>query len=185
MKTTDESVAKACDAIREETGFEPGAEIRTSRLHEALGLETVPDREKGETDRAFIKRVKRADMNAIAPVEALRERLLTVHKVSIRATGKGSYRITPPGVQGPQAARHGRAEATRALRKAAAIIENVDVSRLTSEQRADRDAAQLNTAARIGFLTGRSPSSVLADAREKQTEPAKVPMPPIERVSRT
>jgi hypothetical protein len=183
---TDEMVSLAVEKVQALTGFEPGAEIRTSDMLAALGLEECPDRGDGESDRAYVKRCKRDAMKAIGPIEALRERLLTAHKVDIKATGRGSYRIVPPGVQAPQAAKEGAAKARKALREAAVRIENVDVSKLSGEQRADREASMLNNAARLGMLSGRSTSKVLEEARTKSAEAPKsgVPMPSRETAKR-
>jgi hypothetical protein len=186
MKVNEDVVTGACDAVRAETGFEPGAEIKTGKLHEALGLEQYPARNDGEGDRAYLKRCRRNDMKAIAPIEALRSRLLKTHKVDLRANGRGAYRITPPGVQAPQAARDGVVKARKALREAQQRIEHVDISRLDARQRAEREAAQLTTAARLMMLSGRTTSQVLDEARTQtaKTDRAPMPMPPLDKSKR-
>lgn len=179
MKKNDEMVNRAIEAIRETTGFEPGAEIKTEALHAALGIKE-PEREPGESDRRFAKRCKRAGLASVGPVESLRERLLVTHQVDLRATGRGSYRVTPPGVQAAIAERDGVTGARRALKSSLRRIQHVNLSRLTPEQKADRDRAMLNTSQRVAMLSGRTVSRVLDDAAksaEKEKSEPRTSMP--------
>lgn len=179
-----EQVTRAVAALHADTGFEGGAEVRTTRLHEALGLDALPKREPGESDARYQKRVDKHRLRALGPVAALRERLLKDHKVDIQATGRGAYRIVPSAVQAPQAERDGRRQARRALRDAAERILHTNVNKLSLEDRAARDAAMMNTASRIAMLTGKSIARVLADVRasaEAGDTKAKVPQPSMRR----
>lgn len=180
-----EQVTRAVAALHADTGFEGGAEVRSARVLEALGIEAVPKREPGEADARYIKRVEKHRMRSLGPVEALRERLLKDHKVDIQATGRGAYRIVPSAVQSAKAEKDGRRQAIRALRKSSERILHTNVDRLDSEARMAREAAMLNTASRISMLTGKSASRVLADVRasaEAEVSPvAKVPQPSLRR----
>lgn len=183
MKVDRELISTACDRVRSDTGFEAGAEIKTTRLFEALGVPDYPAREKGEADRAYVRRCERHRMRHISLLEALRERLLEVHKVDLQATGRGSYQITPPGQQARKAEKDGLRAAKKALRGASERIKHVDVSKLTDEQKLDREASMLNTAHRLGMLSGKTPSRVLEEARAESEEKvrtqssADMPMP--------
>lgn len=122
-------IAEACLAIKEATGFEAGAEIKTARISAALGLPEFPERQERESDEAFIRRFRRHEMARIPLMEALRERLLTVHKIDLQATGHGAYRVIPPGEQAKRAERDGLRAAKKALRASQARIMHVDEDR--------------------------------------------------------
>lgn len=164
------AIETACASVRDETGFEDGAEVKTARLHAMLGLEPEPAREKGETDRAFLARARKHAMAAIGPVEKLRKRLLLVHKVDMQATGRGVYRIVPRRDQATRAVQSTIIAARRVLRGGVERAEHVDVSRLTTEEAHRRDAAMLTAKAYLGMLGGRTSASKLDEAREKARE---------------
>lgn len=158
-----EQVTRAVAALHADTGFEGGAEVRSARVLEALGIEAVPKREPGEADARYIKRVEKHRMRSLGPVEALRERLLKDHKVDIQATGRGAYRIVPSAVQSAKAEKDGRRQAIRALRKSSERILHTNLDRLDANERRAREASMLNTASRISMLTGKSAARILAD----------------------
>lgn len=160
------AVAAAIVALREETGFEDGAEVLTPRLHEMLGLGPEPTREPGESDKAFLRRVRRHEMSTIAPVKRLRDALLLACKVDLQATGRSVYRIVSRADQSSRALREGKTGARAKMRDAIRRIENVDLDRLTPEQRARRDADLLSAKAYLQMLGGRSPRERLDEVRE-------------------
>lgn len=160
------AVTTAIIALREETGFEDDAEVKTARLHEMLGLESEPAREPDESDRAFLRRVRRHEMAAIAPVKELRRRLLRDHKVDLRATGRGVYRIMKRREQADRGVRDGLVAARAAMREGIERAEHVDLARLTPEERQRRDAALLTGKAYLQMLGGRSTSARLEEARK-------------------
>jgi hypothetical protein len=156
-------ITKAIEVIKSDTGFEGGAEVKTSRLLEALGIVYPPVRDADEKDKAYLRRVEMARMATLAPVAAVRDRLLVEHLVDIQATGRGAYRIVPSAVQAPQAEKQGRRAAVRALREAHSRIVHTNTARLSADDRIAREGAMLNTASRIAMLTGKTAARVLAD----------------------
>lgn len=159
-------LTRACLALRDMTGFEASAEVKTADLFGLLGLGGVPAREEGEDDVAWLARCRRAELARVAPLRALRDRLLRSFSVDLQATHRGTYRIVPPGQQAARAERDGLRAARKALRDAAQRIQHVALDKLSGDERAARDAAMLNNASRLAFLSNRRASTVLAQTKE-------------------
>lgn len=167
-----EVVAEAAETLRAETGFEAGAEVKTDRLLQLLGLDVLPERKEGESNRAYVRRCKRLDMASIGPVKALRERLLHVFNVDLQATRRGFYRIVPPGQQAPRAERDAIRGARKALKEGLDRIKHTAVEKLDAHALKRHEASLLNTATRLSMLSSKSPAAVLDEVRAKAETPS-------------
>lgn len=95
--------------------------------------------------------------------EKLRDELLTVHQIWLRADGNGGYEVVPPEKQTEQAYSDYSRAAFMKLKRMARVAQNVKLSALTdSERRANSDAL-----AKMSMLVGMVGGAMIEDKRPR------------------
>ena len=109
-------------------GFKPGDVIAHDWFYESFGLDRPhPTTPLGEAEPVRLEYLRQ--------LSALRQALLSDHKTDLASKPGVGYEVVPPAEQSSRAWQEGKQEVYAALRRMRARMVNVDVARLTDEQR--------------------------------------------------
>lgn len=108
--------------------FEPGAIIKKKWLEEHFDIQPIIGK---MTAAQFQER----QFKWLASMESFRSCLLEEHQILLHSVYGEGYRVVPPHEQTEHSAERFEKEATKAYARAATAMKNVQVDKLTDEQR--------------------------------------------------
>lgn len=132
----------------------PGDVIAREWIEEMLDLPAAHNAQQFQTRQ----------LKWLQQFERLRDELLTVHQIWLRATGSGGYEVVPPARQTELAYSDYSRAAFLKLKRMVRVAQNVKLSELTdSERRANTDAQ-----AKMSMLLGMVGSAMIEDKRPQE-----------------
>lgn len=134
----------------------PGDVIPKAWLEQIIGLQEAKNVEQWQARQ----------LKWLRQFEKLRDELLTVHGIWLRASGDGGYEVVPPSKQTELAYSDYSRQAFLKLKRMTRVAQHVRLSELTDAERAENR----NTLAKMATLVGMVGGAMIEDKRASDSD---------------